>query len=235
MCPTHHINKEVRRGRLLARPPQSAVQKEVSRGLLRPDMEGAGDVMLYVPTQYQADTLLPLVLMLHGAGGNAQGGLTPFLPAADMAGLILLAPSSQGPTWDVILGSYREDVLLIDRALAYVFSTYAIDTSHLAIGGFSDGASYALSLGLTNGDLFTHIIAFSPGFMIPASRQGMPRIFISHGTQDAVLPIERCSRRIVAQLKREQYDVEYHEFDGPHTIPAQIVREAWEWFTGSME
>ncbi len=31
--------------------------------------------------------------------------------------------------------------------------------------GFSDGASYALSLGVPNGDLFTHIVAFSPGFM----------------------------------------------------------------------
>lgn len=31
--------------------------------------------------------------------------------------------------------------------------------------GFSDGASYALSLGLPNGNLFSHIVAFSPGFM----------------------------------------------------------------------
>lgn len=31
--------------------------------------------------------------------------------------------------------------------------------------GFSDGASYALSLGQPNADVFSHIIAFSPGFM----------------------------------------------------------------------
>ena len=58
------------------------------------------------------------------------------------------------------------------------------------------GASYALSVGLTNGDLFSDILAFSPGFMAPAVRHGAPNIFISHGTQDTVLPIDRCSRRI---------------------------------------
>jgi predicted esterase len=34
----------------------------------------------------------------------------------------------------------------------------------LAVSGFSDGASYALSIGPANGDLFTHVMAFSPGF-----------------------------------------------------------------------
>jgi predicted esterase len=88
-------------------------------------------------------------------------------------------------------------------------SSYAIDPARVAIGGFSDGASYALSLGLTNGDLFSHVLAFSPGFMAPAGQEGSPRIFVSHGTRDAVLPIDRCSRRIVPTLRRAGYDVAY--------------------------
>jgi phospholipase/carboxylesterase len=63
--------------------------------------------------------------------------------------------------------------------------------------GFSDGASYALSLGLTNGDLFRHVIAFSPGFMAPAARRGEPPVFVSHITRDGVLPIGVTSHRIV--------------------------------------
>lgn len=231
MSSTHNTNSEARHGRLLARPTMPTGQNAAS-GLLPLSLEDSCDGLLYVPSSYRVDNSLSLVLMLHGAGGNARAGLAPFLPAADMAGLILFALSSRDRTWDVILDSYGEDVRCIDGALNHVFNNYAIDTSHLAIGGFSDGASYALSLGLTNGDLFTHVIAFSPGFMTPASRQGMPRIYISHGTQDRVLPIDRCSRRIVRQLQREHYDVDYHEFDGPHTIPVEIVREAWEWFSG---
>ncbi len=110
-------------------------------------------------------------------------------------------------------------------------SRYAIAPERMAVGGFSGGTSYALSLGITNGDLFTHVIAFSPGFMAPAGRVGSPRIFISHGTRDGVLPIDRCSRRILPQLERAGYDVRYHEFDEGHTIAPEIALEAVDWFT----
>src|SRR5215207_9044402 len=49
----------------------------------------------------------------------------------------------------------------------------------------------------------------------------------------SVLPIEKCSRRLVPQLERANYDVTYREFDGPHTIPAAIAREAIEWYLTS--
>ena len=43
-------------------------------------------------------------------------------------------------------------------------------------------------------------------------------------------PIDHCSRRIVPQLKQAGYDVRYREFDGPHTMPPEIAREALAWF-----
>jgi len=55
--------------------------------------------------------------MLHGAGGDAQGGISPFLGLADGAGLALLAPDSSGRTWDVLAGGYGPDVRFVDRAL----------------------------------------------------------------------------------------------------------------------
>ena len=103
--------------------------------------------------------------------------------------------------------------------------------ARVAIGGFSDGASYALSLGLANGDLFTHVIAFSPGFITPAPPAGRPPIFVSHGTEDQVLGIDVTSRRIVPRLKSAGYTVTYREFTGPHTVPTPIAREALEWLT----
>jgi phospholipase/carboxylesterase len=86
-------------------------------------------------------------------------------------------------------------------------------------------------LGITNGDLFTRVLAFSPGFMAPAGQRGSPRVFISHGTHDGVLPIDSCSRRIVPRLERAGYDVRYREFDGGHTIAPEIALEAVNWFT----
>lgn len=103
-----------------------------------------------------------------------------------------------------------------------------------AAAGFSDGATYALALGRANGTLFSRIIAFSPGFLIPAHLRGSPRIFISHGRQDDVLLIDSCSRIIVPRLRRDGYDVTYREFDGEHEVPDAIVREALEWFVGGV-
>jgi predicted esterase len=121
------------------------------------------------------------------------------------------------------------DVELIDRSLAMVFADYTIAPAHLAIGGFSDGASYALSLGMDNGDLFSHVIAFSPGFTAPVAPRGLPRIFISHGIDDHVLPIDVCSRRIVPRLRKEGYAVEYLEFSGEHVVPPDIAARAVSW------
>ncbi len=126
--------------------------------------------------------------------------------------------------------SFGTDVQFIDQALTLVYERYAIDTSHIAIGGFSDGASYALCIGLSNGDLFTHILAFSPGFVYTIENTGKPQVFISHGTKDQVLPIDPCSRRIVPQLKKQGLQVNYQEFIGEHQIPAGISGSGMKWF-----
>jgi phospholipase/carboxylesterase len=144
--------------------------------------------------------------------------------------MILLAPDSRGRTWDALLGGYGPDVAFIDQALGQTFGRYAVDPGNIAVEGFSDGASYALGLGLTNGDLFQRVIAFSPGFVPSGPRHGRPRIFISHGQADDVLPIDRCSRRIVPRLRNMDYDVRYHEFPAGHAIPPDIVDEALAWW-----
>lgn len=215
-------------GRLRARPepPQDAGPL----GLHPLGLDGARDGLLYVPAGYEPASPAPLVVMLHGAGGNAHHGLAPFLDAADERGLILLAPDSRRQTWDLLRGGYGPDVAFVDEALAQTFRRYAVDLERLAIEGFSDGASYALSVGITNGDLFTHVIAFSPGFAAPATQVGAPRLFISHGVHDEVLPIDICSRRIVPMVQRAGYDVVYHEFDGGHAMPPNIVHASLDWF-----
>ena len=219
----------VESARLYARPESGA--SATATGLHKLDIGSRRDSYCYVPPQYDPTKPAPLVLLLHGAGGHAHHGLGLLQHLADDKQMILVAPASTAPTWDVIaVRSYREDVAMIDAALKFVFGQYAIDRDHLAIGGFSDGASYALSLGLANGDLFTHVIAFSPGFIAPISPSGRPKIFISHGRQDDVLPIDPCSRKIVPRLQQAEYSVLYEEFDGGHVIPGQIAQVALDWF-----
>lgn len=216
-------------GRLLARPGQP--REAGPTGLHPLGLERRRDAFVYVPAGYREDRPAPLVVMLHGAGGSGRPHLHHLQPLADEAGMILLAPDSRLRSWDIIVQrGFGPDVAFLDRALAWTFERYAVDPTHIAAEGFSDGATYALSIGITNGDLFSHVIAFSPGFMAPAGQEGAPRIYVSHGTRDSVLPIDSCSRRLVPRLKQAGYDVLYHEFDGPHTVPEEIEREALEWF-----
>lgn len=175
------------------------------------------------------DAPRPLLVLLHGAGGTGAGILRHLGAAASDAGLVVLAPDSRRGTWDAIRGDFGPDVRFLNSALERVFARTAIDPQRIAIGGFSDGASYAISLGLINGDLFRRIAAFSPGFFTPGQPQGRPRLFLSHGTADEVLPVERCSRRIVPVLKQQGYEVTYREFTGGHEVPLAIATEGMRW------
>ena len=220
---------DARRGELAARVSDRAVAAtSPTTGLRKLTVRGSEPMLLYVPESYRHDRPMPLVLMLHGAGGVPRESIDLVRRHADTFGFIILAPGSQAATWDIIAKrAYGTDVAAIDTALAQVFEDYAVDRGRIAVAGFSDGASYALSLGLTNGSLFSHVIAFSPGFMAPAREQGKPRIFISHGVQDRVLPIEQCSRRLVPSLKRRGYEVSYTEFPDGHIVPTEIAAKAF--------
>jgi phospholipase/carboxylesterase len=216
-----------RNGRLAARP--RAVVTSLKSGPLGL-VQGGRDGVIQMPS-VMPDGPVPLLVYLHGATGNGERALRRIGPVADRAGVVVLAPDSRDGTWDAIRGSFGEDVAFLDRALELVFSRLNVDPARLAIGGFSDGASYALSLGLANGDLFPRIVAGSPGFVMSAPSHGRPRVFISHGTSDPILPIDRCSRVIVPRLKSLGYDVTYREFEGRHELPDAVANESLEWMT----
>jgi phospholipase/carboxylesterase len=217
---------------LAARPRKPSLS--ASPGLARLGLTpGSRDGLLYVPRSYAPERPLPLLLLLHGAGGSADNIVARMAPLADTAGIIILAPDSRGRTWDVLLDGFGDDITAIDAALDWTFERCAVDRKHVAISGFSDGASYALSVGLANGDLFTHVLAFSPGFMEPPAIIGRPRIFVSHGTRDQILPIDATSRAFVPKLRAARYAVRYQEFEGPHTVPTDVAREAMDWFRTS--
>jgi len=215
------------RGRLRFRPPPAPATASSRTGRFDiPGVAGAQPAAVYVPHRAGLESLR-LVVTLHGAGGVARSALEIPSDEADRHRLLLLAPKSTAATWDVIAGGYGPDVRNLDRLLAEVAAAYPL--RGYTVAGFSDGASYALSLGLSNGDVFDSVIAFSPGFQAAESANGRPRVFVCHGTEDRVLPIDRCSRRIVAALEKTGYQVTYREFGGGHAVPEAMQRTAVEW------
>jgi phospholipase/carboxylesterase len=202
---------------------RSSVSAEIRLGLDR-----ERDAILKIPNSATKGPL-PLLLLLHGATQSADDMFEYLGSAHEEAGVAVLAPNSRELTWDAITDSFGPDVEFLNRALERVYETVAIDATRICVGGFSDGATYAISLGLINGDLFRRVVGFSPGFIIDGAPQGKPSFFISHGTRDHILPIDRCGRRIAAGLKARGYDVTYRQFDGDHEIPDDVMREGLRW------
>jgi phospholipase/carboxylesterase len=220
-----------------AQPARLPFRPRPSSGSAEPREEPLGlgegrDGVLYVPDTAAASA--PLLVMLHGSRGSGHRVLRSVLAAADRYGVVVLAPDSRGPTWDVLHGGYGPDVRFVARALEAALARCDVDPSGYALGGISDGASYALGLGLSNGDVFGAVLAFSPGFAAAGTLVGRPRIFVSHGTADNVLPIDACSRRIVPALERAGYQVTYEEFDGGHTLPPPVADRAFAWWTAGL-
>jgi phospholipase/carboxylesterase len=196
--------------------------------------------LLYIPTAHAEP--LPLLILLHKAGGSASewfSGAGSYARYADKGRFIILAPESPGQSWGTGPKNWGYEYVAINRALEEAFARCAIDRNRLAIGGFSDGASYALSLGLANGDVFSYIIAFSPGYIVRAQARGrlgprgveVPLVYIAHGTGDNVLPIGSTSRIFVSSLRKNGYNVEFREFSGGHHASRQVADQAMSWLT----
>jgi phospholipase/carboxylesterase len=191
--------------------------------------EGLQRAYIRVPPAYDAGNPTPLIIALHGAGGRGDTFGAPFASRTDALGAIVLAPDSTGQTWDALHEEFGPDVDFINDVLDQTFDRCNIDASRIALMGFSDGASYAISLGIANGEQLAGVVAFSPGFYVIDEPHGAPPYFISHGLADSVLPIEQSSRLIVPELRARGSVVTYVEFNGGQVVTAEIADQAMAW------
>lgn len=201
----------------------------VPYGATRLGLGDERDGTLYVPKSYKDGTPMPLIMMLHGLAGTGDSARSNF-PLAEEFGVIIVAPESRAITWGQGMPGFDEDVRFLGPAFRHVAGILDVDPTHVTLGGHSDGAGYALGMGLAYGDVFNHLMIFSGGLMLPFRRKGKPRIFFGHGINDQQMPIDQTARRFAPKLKQEGYDVTLREYDGGHGTSLPIVREAYEWF-----
>jgi len=188
------------------------------------------DTLLFVPEGIKNDVPVPLLVMFHGAAGHAQKVLPFLVEHAKKHRFLLMLPQSIYPTWDLTVGGHGPDLERLENALAIVSDHFLIDASHFGFAGFSDGGSYALSTGITNGNLVSHVIVFSGGFMNVYHRDGKPLIFIAHSPEDEQLNIRTSGLKHYNMLKTEGYPVHFEMFSGPHIIHPPVVEKAISFF-----
>jgi phospholipase/carboxylesterase len=229
----YHSGPDV--SRIDARPatPTQAIEPGTHQlGLGRVFYRGTWrDGTLFIPARATSGQV-PLLVLLHGGGGRASDN--DFMqPLAEEYGVALLQLDARHNTWDGIDSPFGPDMRFIDEALRHTFERVPVDPARLALGGLSDGGMYALSVGVANGDLFTHLAAVAPGFINPPGRPvGEPRVFLAHGTRDNVYSASGSRTRLLPMLQRAGYDVTYLEFDGPHFITPDAARGMLTWLAG---
>jgi phospholipase/carboxylesterase len=174
--------------------------------------------------------------------------LSSFRDDADRDRFVLLIPTAKGGTWDMIedlMGRYGaemnvqprygRDLKALDSALADLFARVAVDPARIGMMGFSNGATYALNVGLANPQLVRAIVAFSPGpSFLPQRVDPAQRIFISHGKEDPVLPYS-STRTVVARLRTKDAALHFEPFEGKHTVPRDVRQKGLDFFAGRFD
>ncbi|WP_051661302.1 esterase [Bosea sp. 117] len=190
------------------------------------------DYVLVVPEGIDPAKPTPLMVLFHGGGGSAEKIMPIMKRHAETRGFLLLVPQSLFPTWDIVIAGNGPDRERLDIGLAEVASRFTLDPARLAFAGHSDGGSYSLSTGLSNGRFVTHVLAFSAGFMTVLAQEGAPRVFVAHGTKDTQTPIDTAGRSHARKLRAAGYDLVYLEYDGPHASQPLMVQVGVDFFLG---
>ena len=243
LCRPAALAADLAKGQLSARPVIGSALT-----LAAGETRLSDDALFYRPATLP-DGPRPLLVILHGYGQDHAEFIRMFEPWADHCGAILFAPKHKKKTWDIIATAqalqgrrnpprniprtFGSDAAQIDAHLKTLFAAAPVDPTKVALLGFSDGASYGLSLGLPNPGLFPWIIALAPGFALWPDKVGLnQRVFVTHGTRDSRLDFANTRDGIVKPMRDAGMKVEFREFDGDHVFRAADVREALRLSTG---
>jgi predicted esterase len=141
-------------------------------------------------------------------------------------------------TWDLIAGGAGEDLAFLGLVLDSLYRRYRVDAARQAIVGFSDGASYGLSIALSNPRVFSAVMAWAAGFLAVdaphlSPDDPKPRIFLEYGTRDQLFPFEQVALPMRDVLTSMQYPLEFHADEGGIHWPRKaFMSDALDWFFG---
>jgi phospholipase/carboxylesterase len=218
-------------------PPAVAAPSPARQGRLIDLPDGA---VAYIPASASAHP--PLLVLLHGAGHGHLEGVVHQEAEAEARGIVVLGPSSFGPTWDVVaiaeeppspgssLARQRaqrfsgsRDANRVEAAIAALAKVVPVDRSRTVLAGISDGATMALAMGMSRDHAFSAVIAWSPGIALRAASPARGRkVFVSHGRKDPMLPFEVSCGEIVPMLQGEGAAITFLPFDGVHEAPLSV-------------
>ena len=191
---------------------------------------------LFVPSAYDAKKKYPLVVALHGMGGDENSYFAGYENGvikreAEARGYLVVCPKGRAPT-SMYLGSAEQDVLDV---IAEMKREYAIDEDRIYLTGHSMGGYGTWSIAVNHPRMFAAIAPFAGG--------GMPMTFakikaiahvpeiVVHGNADPTVSVDE-SRRMVKAAEAAGAKVKYIEVEGGNhsNIVVPHMKDIFDWF-----
>jgi phospholipase/carboxylesterase len=125
-------------------------------------------------------------------------------------------------------GGIRESQAAVERLIDRERER-GVDPARIVLAGFSQGGAIALQAGLRYKERLAGIVALSTYLPLEdsldreaaAANKPTP-IFMAHGTQDPIIPLQLAERSREA-LRMRGYNVEWHSFPMPHSVCGEEV------------
>lgn len=195
----------------------------------------------------------PLVVGIHGRGDTAEGFARvweafgrprPVFAVPEAPYLLLLSGGKTGWSWDFPSKDRRLWARADPEVARYILAVVREVRASREVGGVyllahSQGVAYAFMAMAEEPGAVRGVIAFAgvlPGELLPdtalARAAAVTRVFIAHGRNDEAVGIA-SSRKARERLARLGFDVTLREFEGGHTVPAEVLREAQGWIAVS--
>jgi phospholipase/carboxylesterase len=193
------------------------------------DPYARGAYSLYVPESYDGAKPWPLVTALHGGFGHGRDFLWNWLREARSRRFLLLAPTSAGSTWSLLMPEV--DGAAIDAMLREVTAAWNVDPDRMLLTGISDGGTFALATCMRGDSPFTAYAVIAcvlpPG---PLETARGRRIYWIHGALDWMFRLQIAQRdaRVLEQAGADVTLRVVHDLS--HTYPREENRGILDWF-----
>ena len=199
-------------------------------------VNGPARGVMLTPDEIDPTKQYPLITVFHGAGRQDEMLVKACRDEPEGRQAFFFIPRSVAPTWDLITGEGRADLDFLEYAYDLIYRRYPIDAASQCLIGYSDGASYALSLGLSNARCFDALMVWAAGFIVldPATADAAapkPRLYLEYGTHDELFSFDRVALPMQANLESAGYDVTFSiDEGGRHWPSGSFQREALDWY-----
>lgn len=176
----------------------------------------------------------PLIITLHGSGGDGRMLVDNWKEIAAREGVVLLGPQSFGGRgWELIGDSPEFFQALVDIAV----KEFNVDDRRIYLFGFSAGGHFALSLAVLEPQYFAAAAVYA-GSLLPeldqvlgTAERKIPIVLVGGKTDAVVAPAYLEDTR--QRLNAHGWNVPVHWVANGHNyrlMPKEINKPAWELF-----